>query len=370
MNLYLFSVFVFSVSQLHAQILPVTADVNTVVLDHFDNATAGEARGSSLSYVSSQSGLSNAVDFSSGGSYVMYAETVNLSNQGTIEMWIKPSFYNKGLVNINWYNSSSYPSSGHIFHLRLDEAGKISLGGWGNPVNAFTSNSAIPLNSWTHIAFSWGDSSKIYINGKVDLVSELLFRPAVYMPTNYIYLPYWGESCGCIDEFHVSSVQRTNAEIASRVVDHTVAPPVPKEVIYHQVIPACGGTSIGGNGSSTYTLGQMVFNSFVASAGTLSEGIQQPAEIYFTGFNPNQLSAEITVYPNPTDDYIILNVKQDVLQETLSYQLFDLNGRLFRNDKIKESETIIRIKDLPSSCYLLKIVNKNNQSKTYKIIKK
>lgn len=367
--LYLLFVFIQFANVIYAQISPVTADANTVILDHFDNSVIGEARGCALSYSDSQNGLSNAIDFSGGGSYVMYAETVNLSAQGTVEMWIKLSSYNKGLLNINWFNSSSYPSSGHVFHLRIDDSGKVSLGGWGNPSNSFTGNSVVSLNKWTHIAVSWGDSTKIYINGKVDLVSSLWFRPAVYMSTNYIYLPYWGESCGYIDELHISSVQRTNAEIASRVADHTQQP-VETEVKLHQALVSGGGTLTGNNGSCTYSVGQTVFHHFSSNAGSISEGVQQPVEISFTGFNQVELKTETAVYPNPADDYLILKIKEDVLKEKLFYEFCDLNGRILKKDKIRDIETKIDLKTLLPSCYLLKIVNDNNQSKTYKIIKK
>lgn len=366
-NLYLLFVFVFSANILYAQISPITADSYTVLLDHFDNSTIGDPKGGALTYVASQNGLYSALDFSNGGSYVVYTETVNISAKGTVEMWIKLPVYNKGILNVNWFNSTSSPSSGHVFHLRTDETGKVSLSGWGNPANSFLSNSSIPLNTWTHLAVSWGDSTKIYINGKLDLVSELWFRPAIYLTKNYFYLPYWGENCGLIDELHVSSIQRTNAEIASRVIDHT---PTVKETVYHQTIITSGGNINGSDGSVAYSLGQMVFNHYISNSGSILEGLQQPLEIYFTGFNQPQLQVETLVYPNPADDYIILKIKQEVLLQNLQYDFYDINGRLLQNGLIKDEQTVVQLQNLPPSSYLLKISNKKSQSKTYKIIKK
>ena len=197
--------------------LPITADDNTVVLDHFDSASIGETVGTT-NYTDGLSGLSKAIDFLNSGNFVIYSNNADLTYKGTVEMWINISSYNKGLLNINWFKSYSSPSSGHVIHLGIDSEGKIGLSGWSGIVeNSFKSNEAVPLNIWTHIAVSWGDSTKIYINGKKDLSSPLLFRPAV-SSGNSIYIPYWGNKIGYIDELHISKIQRTDEEIKTRVI--------------------------------------------------------------------------------------------------------------------------------------------------------
>lgn len=197
--------------------MPVKADLNTVILDHFDLATSGEIVGTT-NYVQGLKGLDKAVDFSSTGNYLIYAKPVNLESTGTIEMWVNLKNYNTGLLNINWNHVYSSPSAGHVLHLQIDSVGKIGLTDWGWSLsNSFSSKSRIALNTWTHIAISWGDSTKIYINGKPDMVSATHFWPAITQSQAYFYLPYWGNNSGYIDEFHVSKVQRTDAEIASRV---------------------------------------------------------------------------------------------------------------------------------------------------------
>lgn len=196
---------------------PALSDPNTVLLDHFDLSTSGEIAGTT-NYGTAIKGLGKAVRFSSAGNYLIYAKPDNLESAGTIEMWLNLENYNIGLLDINWNKSYSSPGAGHVLHLRVDSVGKIGLSDWSwTASTGIISKSRVKLNTWTHIAVSWGDSTKIYINGKVDKVSAEQFRPAITVSQNYFYLPYWGGNVGYIDEFHVSKVQRTNAEIASRV---------------------------------------------------------------------------------------------------------------------------------------------------------
>lgn len=199
-----------------AQGIPITADVNSVILDHFDGSNVGESVGT-IGYVPGVSGLAQAIDLSNPGNYVIYSRAVNMENAGTIEMWLNPKSYSKGLLNINWNYTKSNPPAGHVFHMSLDSLGKINFSTWGYTIsNGFKANTPIPLNAWTHIAITWGDSTKLYINGKLDMATGLLCRPGI-RTQGYFYLPYWGDNLGFIDELHISKVKRSAAEIASRI---------------------------------------------------------------------------------------------------------------------------------------------------------
>ena len=365
--LLLFLLFVVG-NQLWGQVKPILADDKTVVLDHFDSASSGETVGS-INYVSGLNGLDKAIDFSSTSGYVIYSVNANLTYTGTVEMWIYIRSYNINLLNINWLKSYSYPSSGHVFHLRLDAQGKVNLGGWSSVVdNSFISNSALPLNTWTHLALSWGDSTKIYINGKPDLVTAIPFRPAISMSTNYAYLPYWGGDIGNVDEFQISNVQRTNEEIASHVLaKDTVAI---TGMNLHEVILTTGGSATGSNGSSSYSMGQLVdiYNS--GTNGSVTQGIQQAFEIsVISGVENTSITLQCSVYPNPSTDFVRLNTDKTNLQNP-SYQLYDINGKLMEMKDITKSETSIVMSRYLPSIYFLKVLSSNHIIKSFKIIKK
>lgn len=196
--------------------IPVMADANSVILDHFDGANVGESVGA-VTYTAGIGGLSQSIDLSNSGNYIIYGRNVNMETSGSIEMWVKPKHYARSLLNINWNYTKSYPPAGHVFHMTLDSLGKVAFSTWGYSVsNAFKGNTNIPLNAWTHIAITWGDSTKLYINGKLDMASALLCRPAIRSQA-YYYLPYWGDDLGYVDELHISKVKRSAAEIATRI---------------------------------------------------------------------------------------------------------------------------------------------------------
>jgi len=195
------------------QLTEITPDANTIILDHFNSSTIGQLHGA-MNYVTSMNGMGNAAEFKN-NNWIRYNYNANLSSAGTIDFWIYPKAYNIPLANINWNTSAtSYPPAGHVFHSQITAAGKIAVGAW--PSGSFTSNSSIPLNTWTRITITWGSNNNIiYINGVADVVNTSVFNPAAN--GNYsIYFPYWGTTNEFyLDELHVSNKKRTPLEINS-----------------------------------------------------------------------------------------------------------------------------------------------------------
>ena len=194
----------------------ISADANTVVLDHFNNATSGVLHGT-LNYVQGICGLSDAASFNN-NDWIRYGYSANLRDAATIDFWIYPKSYSTPLADINWSNTAtSYPGSGHVFHLDINAAGKIAMSNWpGTGLGSLVSNSSVPLNKWTRITVCWGDSTIIYFNGKIDIASPLAFRPSANGSYS-IYIPKWGTANEFyLDELHISNKRRSIQEISSR----------------------------------------------------------------------------------------------------------------------------------------------------------
>lgn len=201
----------------------ITADSNTLLLDHLDCSTIGTAHGT-FSYSNSLSNLSTAPDFQQDGTYIKYQTG---TNTGTIELWIKPNQYG-GILHGNWYDLTSYPSSGKVLHFQINEDGKLQYSQWPTAGYLLVGNTTIPLNEWTHIACSFGNDVKLYVNGKVD--AEI--TPSSNYPSwtlgDYLYFRYFGEDTrlkGIMDELHVSDIQRTDEEIRSHFAKCTSPEP-------------------------------------------------------------------------------------------------------------------------------------------------
>lgn len=142
------------------------------------------------------------------------------------------------------------------------------------------------------------------------------------------------------------------------------------QVNAQESVLSSGGNSSGSSGNVSYSVGQIFYKTVNGTTAYLSQGVEQPFEIQVVlGSDNFNISLELSVYPNPTTDLIYLKVKESSF-ESLQYQLFDMNGRFIENSKIHENLTIIQIDNYPEAIYLLKVIDKGKEVKTFKVIKK
>lgn len=135
-----------------------------------------------------------------------------------------------------------------------------------------------------------------------------------------------------------------------------------------QLTTSSGGETTGTGGSTSYSIGQIAYSVYSDDTGTISEGVQQPYEIYrITGIKPNLTISNIKVYPNPTSNNLLLEISD--VNQSLSYQLFNSSGILLKTQKDLESKTVINMDDISSNIYFLKIFDKNKIVSSFKIIK-
>jgi Secretion system C-terminal sorting domain len=147
-----------------------------------------------------------------------------------------------------------------------------------------------------------------------------------------------------------------------------------------EAIPAAGADASGSSGSVSYTVGQVVYTTNTGSNGTITQGVQQPYEIYVVTAieEKNGISLNCMAYPNPASDFLILKIEGDKIgkpQTQYVMSLYDINGKLIRFKKINNNETNIAMSDLAPAIYFLKItqeqgVASQKEIKSFKIIKK
>lgn len=141
------------------------------------------------------------------------------------------------------------------------------------------------------------------------------------------------------------------------------------EISAQNATTASGGDASGVGGSSAYSVGQVAYNYSSSTSGSVNQGVQQPYELLSVGVNNHpDINLTMSVYPNPSVSSINLNVgKQDL--QNLSFQLFDVQGKLLVSQKITNSETSIKMEEFNSGNYFLKIVDNQSELKTFNIIK-
>lgn len=140
-----------------------------------------------------------------------------------------------------------------------------------------------------------------------------------------------------------------------------------------KAIPASGGEASGNGGSVSYSVGQVVYTAITATAGTVTQGVQQPYEILeVTGIdNAKFINLKVIAYPNPTTDFLTIQVDESYwdLGQAMKYHLFDMNGKLLDSELLESEETSIKMNDLGPAVYFLKIVHQEEEIKIFKIIK-
>ncbi len=143
----------------------------------------------------------------------------------------------------------------------------------------------------------------------------------------------------------------------------------------HQTIAATGGNASGTTGTVSYSVGQLVYATNIGTTGSVSQGVQQPYEIsVVTAIEEAKgIKLLVSAYPNPASDYLILSIDENVKSghdlTLLSYQMYDIQGKLLQNQEITENRTNIDMGNLVPATYFVKVVQGNKEVKTFKIIK-
>ncbi|MDD2386726.1 MAG: T9SS type A sorting domain-containing protein, partial [Bacteroidales bacterium] len=127
-------------------------------------------------------------------------------------------------------------------------------------------------------------------------------------------------------------------------------------------VNATGSNASGGGGSASYSVGQVVYTTNTGTNGSVAQGVQQPFEIsVVTGLEEAKgINLSVSAYPNPTTDYLTLEVK-DFELSNLHFQLYDINGKLLQNEKITSDQTSIVMSNLVPATYFVKVIESNRE---------
>ena len=122
-------------------------------------------------------------------------------------------------------------------------------------------------------------------------------------------------------------------------------------------VNATGGDASGSGGSASYSVGQVFYTTNTGTNGSVAEGVQQPYEIsVVTGIEEAKgINLSVTAYPNPTTDYLTLEVK-DFELSALHFQLYDMNGKLLQSEKITGNQTSIVMGNFVPATYFVRVV--------------
>ncbi|QGY42989.1 T9SS type A sorting domain-containing protein [Maribellus comscasis] len=136
-----------------------------------------------------------------------------------------------------------------------------------------------------------------------------------------------------------------------------------------EVVATAGNSFTNNNLQLNWTLGESVISTLSNQNTVLTQGFHQSKIIVTAVDEFPELSFDISAYPNPTSNHLKVKIEKTG-QQDLFYTLYSLDGRIMAQKQIETSVSEIPMYSYVSATYLLKVFNKNNVLKTFKIIKK
>lgn len=135
-------------------------------------------------------------------------------------------------------------------------------------------------------------------------------------------------------------------------------------------IVASGGNATSNEGSVSFTVGQAFAQTANAENGNLTAGVQQAFDIeVVSGIEEAKgILLSCKAYPNPTTDYLQLDINGAEFSD-LNYQLFNSNGQLIADQPVMEKVTTINMQDHLPAIYILRVMSKSTEIKTFRIVK-
>jgi hypothetical protein len=135
-----------------------------------------------------------------------------------------------------------------------------------------------------------------------------------------------------------------------------------------EVIAASGNTFETSGGQVSWTLGEVVIETFSSGSFSLTQGFQQSVITAVVGYIDPVIQLPVNVYPVPATSYV--NVELLEIQKSLSVELYNMKGIRVLSQPVNTTRLQIDLNALPAAEYILKIISADNKMiKSYTIVK-
>lgn len=134
-----------------------------------------------------------------------------------------------------------------------------------------------------------------------------------------------------------------------------------------QSLHGSGGNASGAGGTSSYSVGQIIYTTNSSTSGSVAQGVQQAVEVML-GIEETEINVQLNLFPNPTTS--LLHLTFGVYDITgVTYTITNLNGKELITSKKVDQQTTIDVSNLSAAMYLVTISKNGKPVKVYKIIK-
>jgi hypothetical protein len=135
-----------------------------------------------------------------------------------------------------------------------------------------------------------------------------------------------------------------------------------------QVIATSGGNDKNSDISIAWTIGEPVIATLSTGTAVLTQGFHQPDLEVTVIQSLDGLPYTVEAYPNPTDELLLIQLKNAEARD-FQYHLFDMNGKILEQNSLESDITAVNMQNYPAGVYLLKVMQKDTEIKTFEIIK-
>jgi len=137
-------------------------------------------------------------------------------------------------------------------------------------------------------------------------------------------------------------------------------------IFSQEVVSASGSYFENTNGSLSWTIGEIMIETYSESSNIITQGFQQSRLTITSVFKLPFSNIEISIAPNPTTNFVKIKISDT---ENMCFQLFDYNGKLIKQENFITEETKISFSSFAYAAYFLKIIKNNTIIRTFQIIK-
>lgn len=121
------------------------------------------------------------------------------------------------------------------------------------------------------------------------------------------------------------------------------------------VLASSGGEGSDGDNHAAWTLGELSISTLNNGDQILTQGFHQP-RLLIVGTNDGDPDIGIKIYPNPTQDQLVIRYDGDL---SLEYTLHDMRGVRSATGDIGDGNTEVDVRNLPAGHYQMSIYNDN-----------
>jgi hypothetical protein len=124
------------------------------------------------------------------------------------------------------------------------------------------------------------------------------------------------------------------------------------------------------NGSMTWTIGEVMTETYAPTGYFFTQGFNQPDTAFLTVISAEPATQNVSVFPNPVVDNLVIDFSLTSGNQIV--EIFDIQGQLLKKESIPANQNRLNVsfREFANGVYLLNIVNVENQIRTsYKINK-